>query len=95
MDLWFVTPEDTLKKFGWPNIPYDWEGKGFEEIDDNYDDIVDDVSNSDDQKRLRKELNEMLRDIVKETMVFNEPAELSNEQKEFQKLTKVSSILNI
>ncbi len=94
MDLWFATSEDTLRKFDWPNIPYDDEktnnkSEGFEEINDD-DDIIEGVSIRNDEKESEKELKEMLREIVQETMMFEEPTELSDEQKEFQKLTKVN-----
>jgi hypothetical protein len=94
VDLWFATPEDTLKKFGWPNIPYDddeVDKEGFEETDDN-DDVIEGVNifNS-NKKGFEKELKELLREVIQETMIFKEQTELSDEQKEFQKLTKVNN----
>ncbi|GBB99362.1 hypothetical protein RclHR1_00350018 [Rhizophagus clarus] len=91
VDLWFATSEDTIKKFGWPNIPYDDEvdkvdKEDFEEIVDN-DNVIDDVSIN-DKKGLEKELKELLREVIQENMIFKEQIELSDEQKEFQKLTK-------
>ncbi|RIA83987.1 hypothetical protein C1645_785136 [Glomus cerebriforme] len=86
VDLWFATPEDTLKKFGWPNIPYDEVGRErFEKIDD----IIEDNSiNGNNIKGLEKELKNLLKTMIQETMIFKDPTELSDEQKEFQKLTK-------
>lgn len=98
VDLWFATSEDTLKKFGWPNIPYDddevdkVDKEGFEEIDDS-DNIIDDININGNRKGLEKELKELLREMIQETMIFKEQTELNDEQKEFQKLTKVNNLI--
>ncbi|CAB4476077.1 hypothetical protein RhiirA5_350949 [Rhizophagus irregularis] len=93
VDLWFATPEDTFKKFGWPNIPYNddeinkVDKEGFENIVNN-NDVTEDVSINDNKKGLEKELKDLLKEILQETMIFKEQNQLSDEQKEFQKLTK-------
>lgn len=96
VDLWFATPEDTFKKFGWPNIPYNddeinkVDKEGFENIVNN-NDVTEDVSINDNKKGLEKELKDLLKEILQETMIFKEQNQLSDEQKEFQKLTKVNN----
>ncbi|CAG8443252.1 6205_t:CDS:2 [Funneliformis caledonium] len=85
VDLWFVTSEDTLRKFGWPNIPYD-DGKTSRGVED--DDVIEGVRMSGNEKETEIELKNLLREMVQENMQFEEPTELNDEQEEFQKLTK-------
>ncbi|CAI2173932.1 5191_t:CDS:2 [Funneliformis geosporum] len=90
VDLWFATSEDTLRKFGWPNIPYDdgkTNNKSGREVDDD-DDVIEGVRMSGNEKETEIELKNLLREMMQETMQFEGPTELSDEQKEFQQLTK-------
>ncbi|RIB10455.1 hypothetical protein C2G38_2106085 [Gigaspora rosea] len=101
VDLWFASPNDTLRKFGWPNIP------GFEDktnLDDKKskgkdkngsEETEDDSENSKTSKKLpgQENLKEMMKELVEQTMVFEEPAELSPEQKSFRTVTKALHFL--
>ncbi|CAG8787586.1 23584_t:CDS:2, partial [Dentiscutata erythropus] len=101
VDLWFASPDDTLRKFGWPNVPgfedktkledKKSKGKGKDNSDESED-------NSEDSKTSKKtpeknKLKEMMRELVEQTMVFQEPAELSPEQKSFRTVTKALHFL--
>ena len=92
VDLWFATSEDTLHRFGWPNIP------GFEESEkkdkDRQREKDKDGKEDKDVKNERKvtekeDLKQMMAELLKETMVFKEPKILSDEQNKFKTVTKV------
>ncbi|CAG8716832.1 22486_t:CDS:2, partial [Racocetra persica] len=77
VDLWFASSEDTLRKFGWPNVP----------------DNTSEDSKTSKETPGKDNLKEMMRELVEQTMVFEEPAELSKEQKSFRTVTKALHFL--
>ncbi|CAG8531763.1 16282_t:CDS:2 [Racocetra fulgida] len=101
VDLWFASSEDTLRKFGWPNVPgFEDESKSdkTKSKEKNKDGSTEIDNTSEDSKTSKKtpgkdNLKEMMRELVEQTMVFEEPAELSKEQKSFRTVTKALHFL--
>ncbi|CAG8444665.1 11256_t:CDS:2 [Cetraspora pellucida] len=96
VDLWFASSEDTLRKFGWPNVPgFEDESKSKGKSKDGSTEID---NKSDDSKISKKtqekdNLKEMMKELVEQTMIFDEPAELSQNQKSFKTIAKALHFL--
>ncbi|CAG8533547.1 1978_t:CDS:2 [Scutellospora calospora] len=102
VDLWFATPDDTLRKYGWPNVPgfedvrkidkIKSKGKSKDGLTEQEEDTSKDFKSS---KKVHEKdnLKEMMRELVEQTMVFEEPVELSHEQKSFRIVTKALHFL--
>ncbi|CAH1755910.1 13085_t:CDS:2 [Entrophospora sp. SA101] len=97
VDLWFATSEDTLKNFGWPNVPvFTSKENVIDKTSNDKKSGLNDLENSTEENKIpqkKDDLKEMMRELLEQTMVFKEPYELNEMQKEFKNLTKALHFL--